>query len=182
MELLLVSGAGRRAVARKFNVSADAVWRHFKRHISDEQRAQMLGGPVKLRELAAKAAEEGLSLLEYVAMLRSTAMGRYFAACEAGDDQTANIVLGRLTDLLRLQGQFSGELSRATSSVTNNTLILGSPLMADLQQMLVTRLRPYPEAAREVMSGLDELATRALGQIPAQDTIPAGRLIEASND
>ena len=185
MELLLVSGVGRRAVARKFNVSADAVWRHGKSHISDEQRAQMLGGPVKLRELATKASEEGLSLLEYVGMLRSTALSRYFAACEAGDDQTANIVLGRLTDLLRLQGQFSGELTRATSTVTNNTLILSSPLMADLQQMLVTRLRPYPEAARAVMEGLEELSNRALGQVPSQVQSPAshsGRLIEASND
>lgn len=179
MEVLLVSGAGRRAVAKQFGVSPDAIWRHGKSHISAEQRGQILGGPVKLQELATKAAAEGVSLLDYIAMLRSSGLHRYFAACEAGDNQTAAVLMGRLTDLLRLQGQFSGELSKAGAQITNNTLILASPLMADLQEMLVTRLRPYPDAAREVMAGLEELSNQALGQIPSG---AHGRLIEASHD
>jgi hypothetical protein len=162
MEVLLVSGAGRRAVAKQFSVSPDAVWRHGRAHISQEQRAQILGGPVKLQELATKAAAEGVSLLEYIAMLRSSGLHRYFAACEAGDDQAAALLMGRLTDLLRLQGQFSGDLSKAGAQITNNTLILASPLMADLKGMLFERLLPFPEARAAVIQGLRELSLRAL--------------------
>ena len=161
MEYLLVLGVGRRAIARKFSVSSDAVWRHGKTHISQEQRAQILGGPLKLRELADKAAEEGLSLLEYTNLLRSSGLTRYFAATDGGDDKTADMLMGRLTDLLRLQAQLTDGLSRVTSNVTNNTLILGSPLMADLQAMLIQRLQPFPDARRAVLEGLEELSARA---------------------
>lgn len=172
MELLLVSGAGRRAIARKFQVSADAVWRHGKTHISDEQRAQMLGGPVKLRELASKAADEGLSLLEYLSLLRSSALTHYLAAGEANDMQTATALLGRLTDLLRLQGQFTGDLTRATANVTNNTLVLASPAMADFEDRLIGWLKPFPDALRSVLAGLQEWRAVKLG-LPAPERDPA---------
>lgn len=169
MELMLVSGVGRRAVARKFGVSADAVWRHGKGHISDEHRAQLLGGPLKLRELADKAADEGLSLLEHLEVLRSSAERRYFACAEAGDNQ-ADTILGRITDLIRLQGQFTGDLQRATTQITNNVAILGSPLVADLKVMLIQRLRPFPDAWRAVREGLDELSARATQGATVQQT------------
>ncbi len=161
MEILLVSGVGRRAVAKQFSVSADAVWRHSKVHISEEQRAQLLGGPVKLRELADKAAEEGLSLLQYVDMVRSAVLRHFFAAGEAGDMQTVGVLSTRLAELFRLQGQFTGDLSRATANVTNNIAILSSPLMADLQVMLIQRLQPFPDARAAVLAGLEELSARA---------------------
>lgn len=70
--------------------------------------------------------------------------------------------MGRLTDLLHLQGQFSGDLSKAGAQITNNTLILASPLMADLKGMLFERLLPFPEARQAVIAGLRELSLRAL--------------------
>jgi hypothetical protein len=161
MELLLVSGAGRRAIARKFNVSADAVWRHGKSHISDEQRSQLLAGPVKLRELADRAGEEGLSLLEYIAMVRSTVLKQFFAAGEANDRQGVALLTGRLTELFRLEGQVNGDISRIVAPITNNIAILSSPIMGDLKVMLIQRLGPFPEALKAVVDGLDELSSRA---------------------
>lgn len=179
LELLIVSGAGRRAVAQKFDVRPDAVYRHAKNHISAEQRTQLIGGPLKLQELVERANRESIGILDYIAMLRSSGLQRYFAAAEAGDTNGAALLMGRLTDLLRLQGQFTGELARAGSTVTNNIAILASPLMSDLQAMLIERLAPYPEARTAVIQGLEQLSARALQQQPVPRVALPGRVIES---
>ena len=57
-------GEGRRALAKKFGVSADALWRHAKNHISEDYRAAVKVGPFEsegaLRKLLA---ETGASVL-----------------------------------------------------------------------------------------------------------------------
>jgi hypothetical protein len=164
IELALVSGVGRRALARKFAVSGDAIWRHGRAHMSEEQRTQLLAGPVKLREMADRAAEEGLSLLEYISMVRSAVLRAFFAAGEANDRGGVALLAGRLSELFRLQGQFSGQLAGAASTVTNNTLILSSPIMADVEQVLLERLRPFPDAAHAVFEGLEQLRAMRLGR------------------
>lgn len=170
IELALVSGVATRAVARKFAVSRDAAWRHLKRHVPTERRAQLLAGPMKLSDLAEKATAEGVSLVDYLALVRSTLMARFLAAADCGDNQNVAMLGGRLTECLRLVAQVTGELSRATSTVNNNTLILASPLMADLQSMLAQRLRPFPDAMQSVVEGLEELSARALhGPAPIRE-------------
>jgi transposase-like protein len=160
--LALVSGVSRRAVAKRFGISPDAAWRHLRRHVDQHRRAQLVAGPLTLQQLAEKANAEGMTLLDYLAMIRSALMQRFLAASESDDRPGTALLAGRLTEVLRLVAQVTGELSRATSTVNNNTLIMASPLMADLQQMLMTRLRGYPDAAREVVAGLEELSARAL--------------------
>lgn len=154
IELLLVSGVGRRAIAKKFAVSADAVWRHGRLHVSEEQRTQLLAGPVKLRELADRAAEEGLSLLEYIAMTRSAVLRQFFAAGEAGDRQGVGLLAGRLAELFRLQGQFTGELTSALVSNTtvNNFHFSTDPAFRQLMMDVAEALEPYPEARRAVFA------------------------------
>ena len=162
IELALVSGVATRAVAKKYAVSRDSAFRHLKNHVPPERRAQLVAGPMRLQELAMKATAEGLSLLDYLILVRSTLVARFLAASEASDNQNTALLAGRLTEVLRLIAQVSGELSRATSTVNNNMLVMASPLMADLQTMLAQRLRPFPDAMQAVLTGLEELSTRAL--------------------
>jgi hypothetical protein len=75
-------------------------------------------------------------------------------------------VAGRLLDCLRLTASLTGELSKAGASITNNIAILQSPLMADLQSMLIRTLAPFPDARAAVLSGLEELSRRALQEAP----------------
>lgn len=184
VELALVSGVSCRAVGKKYAVSRDAAWRHLRNHVPAERRAELVAGPLKPAELAERAADEGMTLLEYLAMVRNALMARFLAASEADDRQGTALIAGRLLECLRTIARLTGELQSASSNITNNTLVLGSPLMADLQRMLVMRLRPYPEAARAVMAGLEELSSRALGAVPSQVAMPitADRLLEASRD
>jgi hypothetical protein len=182
IELALVSGVSCRAIGRKYAVSRDAAWRHLRNHVPPERRAELVAGPLKPAELAERAADEGLTLLEYVAMVRNSLMARFLAASEADDRQGTALIAGRLLDCLRLTAQLSGELSKAGASITNNIAILQSPLMADLQSMLIRTLAPFPTAKEAVLGGLEELSARALQQSSPAIAPPAGRLIEGGTD
>jgi hypothetical protein len=163
IDMLLASGASQRSVARRFSLSKDALSRHWNQHISPERRAQLVAGPVlRLSELAERAASEGLSLSDYLALTRSTLMTQFLAAAEAGDRQGVALLAGKVLQCLSLIAQVNGELNRATASITNNTLIMASPFMADLQAMLITVLAPYPEPRDKVIAALKELSERAL--------------------
>ena len=178
IELAIVSGVSRRAIGKKYTVSADAVWRHAHNHVPPERRSELVAGPLKPSEMAQRAADEGMTLLEYVAMVRNSLMARFLAASEADDRNGTALIAGRLLDCLRFSAQLSGELSKAGATVTTNIAILQSPLMADLQSMLIRTLSPYPDARAAVLRGLEELSARSLQAAP----LPAssGRLIEGT--
>ena len=169
IELALVSRVSTRAVALKFNVSRDAAWRHLTNHVDAARRASLVagGGPLKLGELAEKAANEGLALIDYLGMVRSALFSQFLACTEANDHQNAALLSGRLLTCLSLIAQCSGELSKASASVTNNIAIMQSPIMADLQTMLIRKLQPFPEARQAVLGGLEELSARVMQQTPA---------------
>jgi hypothetical protein len=173
IEMLISGGVSFRAASRKFGLSRHVLERHFKHHVSAQRRAQLVAGggaPLQLHELAEKAADLGLSLLDYLGIVRSGLLEQFLAATEAGDRNGCASVAGKLLEALRMQAQLSGDLQRVTAPVTNNVLVMNSPLMADLQSMLITRLRPYPDASRAVLDGLRELSARVL---PGTASAPA---------
>lgn len=168
-ESLIAGGVSFRAVSRKFGLSRHVLERHFKNHVSEQRRAQLVAGPsLSLHELAEKAADLNLSLVDFLGIVRKGLVEQFLAATEAGDRTGCAAVAGRLLEALRIQAQLSGELQRVTAPVVNNTLIMSSPFVADLQSMLIQRLQPHPEAAKAVLEGLRELSARALqGAAPA---------------
>jgi hypothetical protein len=177
IELALVSGVSTRAIAKKFTVSRDAVWRHGANHVPPERRAQLVAGPLTSMELAERAADEGMSLLDHCIMVRSTLMKRFLAASEADDRNGTANVAGRLLDCLRLMAALTGELTRATAGTTNNIAIINSPFVSDLHVMLLRTLSPFPDARRAVLEGLEELSRRTV-----PDAAPLlGRVIEHSD-
>lgn len=162
IELALVSGASRRAVSRKFGVSPHAAGRHLTNHVGDERRAQLVAGPLRLHELAERATEADLTLQQYLSMLRSSLFEQYLQAVEVGDRPGFSLIAGRLAEIIRLEGQVNGEISRVVAPITNNIAVLSSPLVGDLKVMLIQRLQPFPEALKAVVDGLDELSSRAM--------------------
>ena len=170
IELSLVSGVSCRAVGAKYKVSRDAAWRHLRNHVTDSRRSELVGGPLSTAQLAERAADEGMSLLDSLAIVRNALMSRFLAAAECDDRQGTAIVAGRLLECLRTIARLTGELQAATSNVTNNIAILNSPLMADLQGMLIRELQPFPEARLRVIAGLEELSRRSA---PSMATIAA---------
>jgi hypothetical protein len=178
IELALVSGVSCRAIGLKFKVSRDAAWRHYRNHVTDARRSELVAGPLTAAQLAERAADEGMSLLDYLAIVRNALMARFLAASECDDRQGTAIVAGRLLECLRTIARLTGELQAATSSVTNNTLIMASPLMADLQAMLIRELQPFPDARLRVIAGLEELSRRALPAPAMAITAPKGETFD----
>lgn len=172
IELALVSGASTRAVALKFNVSPHAAGRHLRTHVTAERRAQLVAGPLKLSQLAERAAEEGMSLLDYLALVRSTLIHRFLACSEAGDSQAAALLSGRLLECLRMVAQLSGELTHAAATVTNNTVnvFTNDPDFRLFQDTLVRVLSKFPDAYEAVLAEFERL--ESVPTVPALEHQP----------
>src|SRR5271166_1631473 len=158
IEVGRIAGCSLHALAAKYALDHKAIWRHMRNHVSADERALLIAD-ISIRELAQRAAEEGLSLLDYLAIVRKTIMGALITAGGVGDAGSIARLAGRATELLRLQGGLASQLSAigtlVSHTTTNNTAIfVESPLFAQLQEMLVDKLaRSHPEALSLVLDG-----------------------------
>lgn len=170
IEATRCAGASLDNIARKFSVSRDAVHRHMTNHVSEDLKAEYLAG-IPLKELAEKAASEGISVLEYLSLVRSTLMTEFQLASAVHDRHATSALAGRLTEVLRAIGSISGELGDMARSITINgnvVNIMNHPMLANLQSNLLRALAPFPEARTAVIGALramdarvDELADSA---------------------
>ena len=86
IELLRAGGASLRILAEKFEISKDAVHRHFERTtLRMRERPSFVLGRARVEELANKAADESKSLLDYLSITRSVLFNQLLNAAEAGD-------------------------------------------------------------------------------------------------
>ena len=163
IEMLRIGGASLDAVAEKFGVSRDAIHRHIGNHVEPEMRANYLAGPIALHQLAQRAADEGVSLLDYLSIMRSTLFRQFDVAASVGDHHGVGLISGRLLETLREIGRLTGELSKAGGNVTinNNLMVLQSPLFAEAQSAVIAALAPFPDARIAVIRELRALDERS---------------------
>jgi hypothetical protein len=160
--MLRIGGASLDSVAEKFGVSRDAIHRHVGAHVEPEMRANYLAGPIALHQLAQRAADEGVSLLDYLNIIRSTLMRQFDVVASVGDHNGINMISGRLLETLREIGRLSGELTKAGGNIqiNNNLLVLQSPLFAEAQSAVISALASFPEARVAVIRELRALEDR----------------------
>jgi hypothetical protein len=101
IEMLRASGASLDSLAKKFHVHRDAVWRHWKDHVSADLKVTYLSGPATISALKERAAAEGGSILDHLSILRSILMGGITASAESGSAFTLATLSGRLVEVLR---------------------------------------------------------------------------------
>jgi hypothetical protein len=173
-----LSGASLDSIAIKFGLKRDAIWRHMEAHVDADRRA-LLVADVPLKELADKAAAEGVSLLEYFSVVRSTVLSQMIAAASMNDRHGTATLAGRATEVLREIGKLTGEILRSApiGNVTNNFVLMASPQFVALERMLVEKLAPHPEALRAVLEGLRDLEGDDASSVPTID-LPAMRTLE----
>jgi hypothetical protein len=162
IEATRIAGASLDAIALKCGVSRDAVHRHMHRHVSaDILNQYRLDVPV--RELAARAADEGVSLLGYFSIVRGVLLQQFQLAASVNDKNGTAVLAGRLTEVLREIGRITGEIlsTPGVMNVTNTVNFVNSPVFLDLQQMLIRRLAGHPDALAAVIEGLRELEARS---------------------
>lgn len=162
IELLRAGGASLDALATKFGVDRDAIWRHWNKHVTDEAKATYLIGPADMATLAEKAAAEGDSVLDYLRMVRVTLVGQLVAMNEAGDARGAGYIAGQLTKTLETIARVTGEIGDLARSVTiNNTnvAVVNHPQFASVQAAMLRALAPFPDARSAVVLALRDLDT-----------------------
>lgn len=161
IEAARVAGCSLDTIAAKHQVSRDSVHRHMKNHVSDETRADYLAA-TPMSELAKKAAEEGVSVLQYFSIIRATLMQQFQLAASLNDRNATATLAGRLTEVLRAIGSISGEMgSMAVNNLTiNNVSIMNSPIFANLQANLLHALAPFPDARAAVITALRQMDQR----------------------
>jgi hypothetical protein len=162
IEFARISGVSLDNIAQTYGISRDVVWRHMRNHVSAEQRALYLAD-VDLKGLAERANAESLSLLDYLAITRSTLMMQMQAAAGCNDRSGTAALAGKLNQTLQLIGEFTGEMLRLNPHTVNQnvTVFMSSPLYVELEQMLISILSDHPDVLAKVVGGLRQLEGRA---------------------
>jgi hypothetical protein len=182
---MLAAGGGQKAIARKFGVSKDSVWRHWTRHVSPERRATLLMGPVQKHALAAQIAEENTSVLDNLRIVRAGLYRQYDNAIEAGDRTAGALLAGKLHQNLQITARITGELASSPLVQINNqqnvSMMMESPEFSAFQAQLIAVLRDFPEARLAVIrefSKLEALSTEDTSASAAPQLIQQGEVHE----
>jgi hypothetical protein len=183
IEMSHVAGVSLSAIAAKFDSpqhggKRDAIARHCRDHLDEAARAGYLSD-IPIKELAARAADAGVSLLSYFGLVWSTVLQQMLVASGVNDGHRTAVLAGRAVEVLREIGRLSGELGGMATSLTvnNNTVIMNSPIFVDLQAMLIAKLADFPEALNRVIEGLRELEEKDGGAplaLPMPFFVPGG--------
>jgi hypothetical protein len=131
-----------RVIGARFGLSKDAVNRHFHMHVSEKRRNELMVGPARVEALAAAAAEESKTVMEFKAVVaRSVLFNQFLLAAEANDRRGLVSIADSLLQALRDYAKLTGELRQmAGITINQNTLNLAASQAAKL------RLRPEPES------------------------------------
>jgi hypothetical protein len=119
INLALARGVSVRALARRYGLSIDSLFRHRTNHLPPQLRASLIAGPDLDIDLDKLRETESQSLLSHLINLR----GRLFSALDISEEfRDGNMlarVAGQLHNNLELTGKLLGDLSSGHTSVTN---------------------------------------------------------------
>ena len=143
VDAAIVSGLSDPKVAKQFGISKDSVRRHRISHLSPA-----------LQALAVEREKEGArTALDRMEALYEKASAVLEAANADGKPSLSLAAIRELRGIVELLAKLNGELDdRPTVQVLNVT---ASPEWDALRGVVLTALRPYPEAGRAVALALE---------------------------
>ncbi len=147
-------------LARKFDVSKDAVYRHRTKHVPPQLLASLAaaGAPTVI-DLEALRHSESEGLLQHLVALRGRLYLLLDQAEKTGVDyddvRSALGIHGKINDNLQLTAKLLGELQVGNQTTVNNLII--SPDWLAMRSALIKALAPHPEARRAVAGVLREV-------------------------
>jgi hypothetical protein len=164
IEIGLAHGIAHNALARRFNVSADAVGRHAANHVSPAMRAAILTAqkPTAI-DIEALQASEQEGLLSQLVHQRARLQQHVQMAVDYGDVKAAIGAESAITTNLALVGKLLGMIVQR-HDVRSTSLLISADYLA-VRQAIVTALRPFPDAARAVGAALHRMESEAAKDI-----------------
>jgi hypothetical protein len=164
IEVGLTYGTPLRVLAKRFDVSFWAVYRHGKNHLSPQLRAAILvaqkPSEVDLEQLRRSESE---GLLGQLVSQRARLQRHSELALEVGNLGDAVRTEKAITSNLELVAKLLGTLV-THHNITHTNVLISADYLA-LRQAMLTALRPFPEAARAVSDALHQLETAAAKDI-----------------
>lgn len=164
LEIGLAHGIAHNALARRFNVSADAVGRHAANHVSPAMRAAILTAQAPTTiDLEALQASEQEGLLSQLVHQRARLQQHVATAIDYGDVKAAISAEAAITSNLALVGKLLGMIVQR-HDVRSTSLLISADYLA-LRQVIVSKLQAFPEAARVVGAALHQMESDAAKDI-----------------
>jgi hypothetical protein len=165
IDLALARGVSVTAIARRYKLGTDSLYRHSKAHLPPQLRAQLVAGPsIEGLDLDRLKESESQSLLSNLIAIRR----RLFAALDTAEEFMDGGMVTRTTSQLHanleLTAKLLGDLGIGTTNITN-VLIL--PQYIEMRCALVNALQPYPEAKLAVAAALRTIESKAADDITA---------------
>jgi hypothetical protein len=153
IEKLLADRSKLRAVAEKFNVSRDALWRHWQGVGTDRRNYLRMGRELSVDALRAATAEEKISTIDHLRIVRA-GLHQLFKHAVDLSDHTGGASLAQALDRNIMHGaQIAGEWQPGPN-VQNNVAIFNIPGMPTMIAGIARVLAPYPEARGAVIAYL----------------------------
>jgi len=167
IDLALARGIAVQALAKRYEVSTDSLYRHAKAHLPPQLRAQLISaapdlGSVDLDKLRET---ESQSLLSHLVAIRGRLFGSLDFSEEHGDSNMVARITSQLHQNLELTGKLLGTLGTGHTTI-NNSLIVTSEAYVQMRVAMLRALRPFPEAAQAVAQVLHTIEHEAVQ--PAQ--------------
>lgn len=165
VDLALARGVAVRALAKRYRLSTDSLYRHAKAHLPSHLRAVLLAGPDTEIDLDRLRETESQSLLANLVALRQRLFASLEMAEECGDGNMLARVAGQLHKNMELVGRLVGDLSTGGTTINN---ILVQPAYIELRVQLVQALAPFPDARASVAAVLHSIECRAAEMVRAE--------------
>jgi len=146
IDMALVAGEPYRGIAKRYEASEAAMFRHREHLPATMVKAQAAGQVAKADDL-----------LEQLQALRNKAMALLLAAERAGDLRTALAGVREARGCIEVLLEVEGEISRRPE--VNITI---SAEWVEIRSVILTALQAHPEACQDVVRALGRVDTSAV--------------------
>jgi hypothetical protein len=177
-------------IAAEYKVTRFSVDRHWKNHVSPARKAELLGGPATIADMAAAAAKEDRNILDYLQIMRSELLRLFLLAKERNSLRDASHIAQRFLETLEVIARLNGQLRQAGIVINNNavgvvnsdpTLIMNDPQVIKMQSTIIRALARHPEARADVIKALRSLEPRPNGHADPVGLLAPVIDVEAAN-
>lgn len=161
IEAARVVGCSLDSVAAKYDCSRDALHRHMRLHVSDDDRAGYLAAQ-PLTELAEAAAKENLSVIEFLQVSRALLWRELQLAANLHDRHAHAALHGRFVETCKLLASLTGELVQlGRVTINNNLTLINSPEFVAMHEGFLREFKDDQPGMAKVMRVLGEVEALA---------------------
>jgi len=162
LESQLADGARVRPLARKYNINYDRLWRHWRGHVTPEQKDRLRFGDAPTHMLKGMVADAEISVLKDLDYARKSIV-EALDITPREDANARGTLTGRLHENARIRGQITGELAKSPLLISNNlTVIMDRPEMREFLDDMARELARFPEAAKHMISWIEAKESQAI--------------------